>query len=702
MIKALAITSLVLTEDQETTLIRVAEDGAKHARRSQGLTDTAKPGDEPIPYSWLWWRWIAERAYDNDFSWRPGLPPRGKIDQGVEGMKVFTKSNQSMNTPQDHLRQLKSKISGALLKDHRFFGHKAEGPEDAAHPAIPAIQRRLRHRSKVSGFRDSMESCIFKSLLCGESVCIPSYKKVIRYTPIQKKVAMDDKGFPIISAATKSLVMEDDEWVPGPDGRDVLKKDPSISKSAGSEVALSTRPAKILQPRVVKSGADFNLVHYMDLIVDTRWTSLDEADLIGNEFSWTFDELRAFLSNSGQIIPGNLEEYKTSTQTGSAYLDAKSRAKPSRGEVDTDLNTGAGAGSSSTSPEMQPRIRMRQYFLKADILGVGARQNIWCIMDVELNQPIIYSLAEDVLDVDPDRGHPYRVIRAIETSDRWYGVSLYETMWDDLNTIDSRLNQISVACASAGNAVFVNSAIIKDYKNNKQIRLNSSTPNEVERGADPREAIHVEEITPQIKELEDSLNLALQRAQSKFGLSGAGQTVTQALPGTETATGQQILEDNANQHVESMIKELGKGIDQCVSDFMKIELDNIDTDDLLAQLGEVDAQLVLAWVEENKAQYTNAIEVVLSSISDTQTLAKNSQIIQILMQWMQWPPAYQAIHKTIFIKMLRDLDCEDPESLLVTTNEIMAASQPQPQQPNEQQPGQQAATDTTATNPPVE
>lgn len=676
MIQALAITDLVLTEEQEQNLVRIVEDGAKSARKAQGLEENSKPGDQPKAYSWLWWRWMAELSFDNDFSWRPGLPPRGQITTGVEGMKIFTKSNQSANTPKDHARQLKSKIGSAVLKNNRFFGHKAEGLEDAGDPAIPAIQRRLRHRAKVSGFRDSMDTAIFKSLLSGEVVAIPSYKKTVKFKPVTARVVMDDKGFPVVSSATKSVVTEKDKWEAGADGRDYLIKDRAISKSTGSDPIYSKKPAKMLQPVVTKAGADFNLIHFMDLIVDPRWSSLDDADLIGNEFSWTFDELNAFLMNAGQTINENLDAYRNITKTGSAYLEYKARAKGSRGEDDDGASPGAGAGSQAKNDEMQPRIRMRQFFTKADILGLGARQNIWVIMDVELGIPLIYAHADDVVDVEPERGHPYRVIRAIETPDRWYGVPLHEDLWDDMNTIDSILNKIAVAVANSGNAVFVRTDMIKNYKDDKKILLNSDVPNVVEKTADPREVIHVEAIVPQIQELEASLNLALQRAQSKFGLSGAGQTVTDALPGTETATGQQILEESANMHVDAMIRELSKGIDVCVADFMKIELDNLDVADLINQLGDADAQAVIDWVESHRGDsYANSIEVVLAAITDTQTFAKNAQVMQLLQAWIQWPPPYQAVHKSVFVKALHDLDVNDPESLLITANEILAKEQ---------------------------
>jgi hypothetical protein len=349
---------------------------------------------------------------------------------------------------------------------------------------------------------------------------------------------------------------------------------------------------------------------------------------------------------------------------------------------------------------MQPRILLRQQFIKGDILGLGHRQNVWVIMDVENSIPLIYDHTDKVVGVNPERGNPYRVIRSEEVIDRWYGRPIYQKMWDDLLHIDTRLNQIQLECNAAGNIVIVNGKNIKGWQKDKTLRIRSNKPNEVDQGADPREVIHVETIVPQIVEMENSLNLALQRAQAKNGLAGAGQTVTKSLPGTETATGQQILEDSQNAVLECMVKELAKGIDLCIKDFTKIELDNMDANDLASHLGEENALIILDWIDRHKDHYEDAIEVLLAAIVDTTTLDKNAQALQVAGQWIAFPPDYQEIWKPVFEKILLSLDIENPRDYLKSFYEIQAAKS-QPAAAGAIPPGQPAAPPAPTAPAPV-
>lgn len=679
--KALAITSLTLTDTQEQELYDVCEEGAKAARKGQGQEEDWDYTKEPKQYSWLWWRWISDLSFEGNFSWRVGVQPRGAIATGVEGMKVFSNSNLSMNTPADHHAQLRVKISRSLLKDHRFFGARPEGQEDSpSAKAVEQIQRRLRTRSKKSGFRDSMETSINRALLTGEQVLLPSYAQRIVYKPVTTRVVLDATGRPLQSIKTKTIVTELDRWIDNDqDGRSYLEKDPDIHRATGSELVYSRDPVKLMQAEVIKDGASFDRIHPMDFICDPRWTSIDVADYKGNEFSMPVDDIKALLESKGQLIPGAWEEYVLKVKGGSKKLARKDQAKESIGEIDEDsIDASSGAGSRSTSETMQPRILLRQQFVKADILGLGHRQDLWVITDTETQTPLIYNFASEIVEVDPERGHPYRCIRGEEVIDRWYGRPIYQRMWDDMIHIDSRLNQIQLECDAAGNIIFVNGRYIVGWNKEKKLEIRSRTPNELVAGADPREAIHVETIQPQIQEMENSLNLALQRASAKNGLSGAGQTVTKALPGTETATGQQILEDAQNAVLENLVKELAKGIDVCIKDFTTIELDNIDEADLVRQLGNENAALVMQWVAENRGNYENAIEILIAAIVDTTTLDKNSQAVAIGEKWMAWPPMYQPIFKPLFEKMLMSLDIDNPSQFLVTANELTAQQQPAP------------------------
>ncbi len=677
--KALAITSLTLTDEQEQELYNVCEEGANAARKGQGQEADWDCTKQPKQYSWLWWRWISELSFEGDFSWRVGLRPRGAITTGVEGLKVFNNSNLSMNTPADHHAQLRVKISRSLLKDHRFFGAKPEGNEDqGASKAIEQIQRRLRHRSKKSGFRDQMETSVNRALLSGEQVLLPAYSQRIVYRPTFARIVLDQSGRPLQSLATKTIVTELDPWDDIEGGRSQLRKDPSITRVTGSELRYSDKPMKLMQAEVINDGARFDRIHPQDFICDPRWSTIDEADYKGNEFSMPLDDIKAMLESKGQLIPEAWKEYREKVKSGSKRLARKDQAKESIGEIDEDsIDASSGAGSRTNSDTMQPRILLRQQFVKSDVLGLGHRQDLWVITDVETQTPLIYDFASEIVEVDPDRGHPYRCIRGEEVIDRWYGRPIYQRMWDDLIAIDSRLNQIQLECDAAGNIVFVNGKFIVGWNKEKKLEIRSRVPNEVTSGADPREAIYVETITPQIAEIESSLNLALQRAQSKNGLSGAGQTVSKALPGTETATGQQILEDAQNAVLENLVKELAKGIDTCISDFTKIELDNIDQADLIKQMGPENAAMVMEWVTANEDSYDSAIEILIAAIVDTTTLDKNSQAIAIGKEWMAWPPAYQPSWKPLFEKMLMSLDVDNPSQFLQTINELAV----QPAQP---------------------
>lgn len=609
----------------------------------------------PRLFSWMWWRDCAIRALGNDWDWRKSIPEN-----------IWKKSNVSLSVYQQQLQQHFVEIKGQMLKSHRFFEYKPEGDEDTD-PAIPLAQRRLHRRSKDIKLKSTLERATRRAMACGEAVLKSSLVQGSRVKKTSGRILLSDTG-ESIKTTRGAHVSSNDQWFT-PAGANIraLVKDPKITLPVDAAMRWSEKEYAMHEKEDFVEGARYDIIHHFDLVVDPRWPSLSDATYKAHEFAWTMDQIVQFITPMN-VNPSNLQLYRdTYTSGGSAKLPQSHSSIDFLGEDDESENLNL--NNINAEDKVQGLIRLREEYIKADILDLGSMQTIWMIRDVEKNIPIAYALASDIV-LHSDEEHPFLVLKVSEVEDRWYGYGYFRDMYEDIMLVDREKNSIELEIRHSGSAKFMQKRAIKNLVAGGPLHIRSNVWNEFEANANPDEVLHVVTVVPQIAEISAELASDLGRISNRYGLSSPGQETTAGTAGADTATGMAILNKKSNAHVEDRKATLGYGYDAVIESFAKIELANTTEAALAEQMGAEKARTLMDWINKNKDSLADSIETVLANADSAMMLSENQQILAIKQQWNLWSPEYQDIDKSLFEQVLLGLDVKDPKKYLVSLNEL--------------------------------
>lgn len=671
--QVLATNNLVLDAHQEGRLMSICQDSCIQARKAQGYPQTPSNSYDiaqqmPDYRSWMWWRVCAMKSYEHDYSWR----------SGISNEPLWLKSNKTVGVFEQQVEQHFVEISRTMLRSHRFFTYQKEGLEDDAE-TIKLVQRRLQQRSKVTDLRNKMDDALLKSMLCGEAIIKPSL--VVGSRPVMRntKVLLNLDGSQL-KATNGNLVPVDAEWVTGDDGMIHLRNDHRVSFPADTELPNSNTEEKIWQSEPFNDGSRFDIIDHRDFICDPRWADLDEADYRGYEFSWTLDQMLEYLSGGWTINEEALAIYSAAAkQAGSERISADHSSRSELGEIDLNQNTNT---RPPAAEESQPLILFVEEYVSADILGLGRRQDLFVIRDVARNIPVCYTFAKDTLPwLKGNPKHGFIVMKSGKVADRWYGSGYFKDMFDDSQIVDELLNQGRLEVNNSGNVIFMKPKLIKnvamgqDGRGGGVLRIRGDVPNELADSAiDANEAFTVIPIVPQAEPINAQLEFHLGRVRSRWGQvqpdSSAG------MEGANTAFGMNMIAEKSNAHLNARQKVISDGLDKCVEVFSRIELLNTDKNDLIEQMGKAQGEAVMAFIEANSDNFTDAIETMLASANSTTALQGNMQAIQVVAQYRAWmPPLDQINVRPLFEVILLGLDIRDTHELLKTNDELLAEQQ---------------------------
>lgn len=655
-IKALGTHNLELSVEQENNLLNLCEEMSMSARRAQGVEDESGTGIIIPRYgSWMWHRWAAQKSMRHDYTWRSSIP----------GEELWSKSNRSAGAFEEQVEQAMAEIKRKMLKTHRFFNYKEEGGEDKGDP-VKLVERRMHYRARKMELRDTLEDAVLKAVFGGEAVVKPTLKQGAKVKRYKDNLLLGADGRP---ARTRGggYVGKKDQWINQADGvNKVLAKDDSFVIPIVGAEKYTDNEEVIYGTEVYNDGADVSCVHAFDFICDPRWTSLKVSNYKAQELGWTMDQIEEHLA-SFEVHAENVQRFKELMRGGSARLPGSFYAQEELGEDDTELEVGkggSGTGAVNGDEQVQPLIRLREEYIRVNVLGLRACQNIYVLREVENNIPICYAFTDDVISWDDDADHPFEIIRAKKAVDRWHGIGYFHDMYDDFMGIDETKNVMRLEVINSGNANFIKKKLIKNTANGGKFRIRGNVPNELENGVDANDVFVSIPIVAQTQELQQQFDFDLARLRSKHGQITPGSS--DGMEGAETLGGMEMIQDKASTKTEATTDTLSKGMDKVIRTVATIEMNNLNEADLVKQMGRENADKVITFVKTKGWQFSEALDTMLANSNNFTSLAKNQQLLTVKQAWNTWDPAYQEVDKDLFVPILRGFDVEDTDKLLIT------------------------------------
>jgi hypothetical protein len=640
---------LTLTREREEAMILFATQRLTQLRGLMGYQSSSTYKAE----SWLWKRHIGTRMFENDFQWR------------VRDGNLFSKVNMSLNIVEQFITHHWARMCDDLIPDDEFFGVNAEGPEDE-NPAFDALQRWLHHRGRRQKLADKMKSGLLGALIRGEQVYKAVQTTKTIKTPVMERIVIQD-GAPI-RTTTGDFIFESDPWDVMQDdpSRKALRKDPTRRLPAAGQPAFSAKPQrrhKITQER----GADFEWMHYADFIAPLNVKCLDDAELVGHVFEKSVFDLFDLLPEDAMSVECK-KEYLTKRRDLLPEKATSEAAKPKEWAGEQEEHTyDPDASAFKTARYAEICFRWAPH-------ATGRYERIFLLVDLDLNWPIAYDYVHSVFDWT-DRPHPYGTLRIFPSEDRWYGQGYYQRFFDDSLFVDKCWNRIELELQKSGNLLYENPQATEEGMAGLPIRFRTTETRRLRGDYTGEDALKVFTVTPQVQEVQASMDTTLQRLQASVGMTTANDPALQNMAAADTLGGMEMLQETSNVNLRKREDEVLTGLNCAVRSWSEADLKNTPVDALTKLVGPEEAALVIAWLEMHlKEDLANHIAVKVETLRKSKLLQENTQVMQVMTQWIQTPPAYKEAMRPEFAHRLGLLGVKDPERLLINPEAALMAA----------------------------
>lgn len=651
--------------------------------------------------SWGWKRLIASRMFEQDFEHR-------KAERSL-----YAASNMSLNMPLQFVEQHKSRIVRNLLKNDTFFGIIPEGPEDQS-DVLRDVERWLHSRGRKARLCNEFRSALTGILVRGEAVAKTTLRVKQETEDLRVRPLMSN-GMPFVDPVTGRSLTDRDEaqWEPDPGNpaRVRHRSLPHLSLPAGVPREYGEEHITAVVLRSCR-GAHVSFPHWGDLVIPVNATHLDNAELIAHRYQMAACDMM-----------DQLEDARLNQVAKKAYLEsvrgrgvegdddaASERSQPNKrqGEDETAIPEPSG--------DLSYRERMYvEAYLRMDWRGTGRYERVAILFDWQDMWPIYYGPVAEMMPWT-DAPHPFTVSRVFPVEERWYGRGYFEHYHDEADFADLCWNRAELELRTSGRKIVENKD--KHLAGRAGLPLNLRSPEtlQVEGSTLPEEVLKVVEVPPRAEPILGTMDIILQKLQSRAGVIGPGDPQSEALNNSNTLGEAEIAEGNKSVSIEERESEITDGLNAVLKQFAEIELDERTMDHAaLRRLMETTAppgttplpqvipqqaqpsaasaedtgprpavasveipqaeaieppgadervEAVMEWVRRASDDLGDVIKIHISASRDAQALPRARAKLDTLDRWMALPPAVRRAQRTVYADILRALDEPNPDALL--------------------------------------
>lgn len=649
--------------------------GFLNAVPSSGLG--VQPGVQPywsggVYTGWARIRYEAYSSYENDFLFRTRADASGKFSK----IHQKTDFNLSVNVPARAVNVYKARACESLVNTSPFTGFMPEGKDDDAE-AIKLAERVFNNELEDGEARFHFREAITQACLSEAVMKTTLVPKGGEPETVEVSLWLDSNG-QVIRDSRGAPVFGDEALDDHPDilGAKVLRRDPNIQFLGGET---QTEPQQMLRNKPTVEGLDVRPVGWENFFCNIQESNIHKADCIFHEVSEDYDMLMR--RTQGVKLNKNAREWlKTVKECGARYPQTEGeQPHVSRGEWDQD-------------PYGPVKLLICEMWLRYDVLDRGQADEI-CFMwavggDGTEAFPIYYDLMQDA---SPTGKRPFEVLRVIPVRDRWYGFGFYDLLSDDHAFIDDAWNRIRARSSASGRLDWMRRDSFEGLEYGAPASMSTGKVYMVKSSVaptDPIEGHHIGSIKfPEMDErIWEMLKMALQTAQLRSGTMTASDAAASELPANNTATGQNLLENESQLMSQDTTQDLIRGITAVLKQAIMAVFNapNAVTRENFAErvntlLGADDGPKLLTWLETAKPEeFSKHVKLLLTKARSKQALEAATGINLTLtggmsfLQLAQQMPAVAEAMKPVYVDMLSARDMSNADQIC---NAILQAAQ---------------------------
>jgi len=407
----------------------------------------------------------------------------------------------------------------------------------------------------------------------------------------------------------------------------------------------------IKRTAVLEKGARSIMVDSDKFLAPMNAKSLDDADFIAEVYERSND----WVANSWLKAPGRepWRDAKTIFENGDRQkkLDAEDERTTETDEEDAEL------GFDDTNPTH----RIHEIWITRS-MKKGKKPIRFMVRYCKDEQRLIYYEYASSMLPRPTMRHPYSSIALKPKANKWWGMSLVESLEQDQEQIDRNMNRWIYR-----NIIATNPIIKYDSeKTVEQKEFSDIKPFEILTpiaGASMAEIMEAFVFPQAEMNTKDIIDRVIFFVQLWLGISNLAQGDSSQMPANPTAFGQDMMLREAGKISKRWSRRIVHGLEQHIEKLAYIALDTME--DKVSFIYSDGNQDIVDYLERQQVESMNlAIELIITKDSTQMTIEANRLSEELVLKYAEFDPLTRIQIRPLYKKNLMSLGYEDVEDLL--------------------------------------
>lgn len=639
---------LVLTEKRlewlvELALLRITEVSREVGREMDGTI---------TPDSWMAELDRNKKSYDKDLEWRTGMP----TTIFAEGQNITWGASSA------RVRLLSARIRDALMGTRPFFGCMTA--RNGRPKLTKAAESYLQERIEAGNVTGSIRSGIRLALALNQAVLKTTYR--VDRTPFTgpaQGVFVDPFGNPQRTKAGE-LIYEKDDAIPDPNTEGLMRlvKDPTFTFTEGQYGHVDFDSLE--QEMTHYEGAESVVLHFLDFLCPLNVETVHDADINVHLYHRTLGQLG--------LSYGDVE-------TAHSYFSWRN---DSRVGADQPIRI---RGEQDEVPSMViQKILVAEVYIRCQIHddeGDPREVELMLVLDVDAKRAIFYDYLGNHM-----AKRPFAVIPGVQKVDgRWYGIGVFTMMAHPDMYTDAMLNRSNKKDGKTASVTVAHRKAINEWKGAAPIRIGSSEILTFAPDWDPQRSPIVRYDLLENAELGMELAREVrQAADNEFGIQSAAAASSLDQNRSNTATGVNNIERDANLVSRDNMYDIAKAIEEVLWQAVDMELEHMDETVLaFSQDGSDLATLNRSEIRSLERQ----VKLLLTKSRSSEMVSSAQSARAAWIQYMRLSPVEQFYGRPFFVTELKGYEVDDADDRLpeVTQQQMEAwvKAQSEPKKPED-------------------
>ena len=585
------------------------------------------------------WRGIMDRMKKfamEDFSDR-----RVKTDPETALRSIFEVQNDTLNVVGGFADFAYATAREDIMGTRPYFAATPEGLEDSEQAEL--ITKHAHWKLGQSNLSESMEEALYMAINLGTAIPKTTWRRVTETSYQNKTVLANSSGVPIKTSDGGYFFAGDEKefTMMQPEGA----KLPSLRSPKDPTVIIPERTSwvetMIEMVDVVFDNAQTDCVTYDKIVADPDAPRLDLLETnVYNEFDMGILDVIAKYG----IDPSKKED----------ILNASTLSQ----EEDGSSN---GQHAESYNPSTNSKIRLVEGYVRVDPFETGNPVRLYIVFD-PLNNSLLY--ADYLANVTPGGQLPLFAVTCYQKPSSWIGVGFHERYERVQEYIDRQFSSVGYRNRMNANPInFLDPDMLEDGDEVQNILTDPGRTYKKKTGARAGEVLEFVTIPDVDARTVEMMNIMMQIAQMRTGISSAAQGELSALPDTNTATGVNSILSRASTLLKWPVSRMSKCLEKMLNYQVVLLYANQNFDETFTWGEGRNAQLLKLDHEAAKNLHYN-VKVLLTQSDSREKLEAANAAIGIMGQYSQLPEHDKESQRPLFIKAISSIGFEDAEDIV--------------------------------------